>query len=625
MFRIRFRAAAALFALLPMAAALYAQTDNGSIVGYIKDPSGATVPKAKVVLQNEATGVDSPTMTNDSGYYVVNSVPAGLYSLTAEAPGFKKFQSLHNKLDSNSTLAIDGNLTVGNATDTVEVIADAQALQTESAAVEKLVTRDQIDTLELNGRDPLFLASLQPGVRSGSTLGDFSFSLTNGGYAINGARSQDTTITFDGAPAVRTRANGTSIGVADVDSTQEVQVLTADYGAEYGRASGGQIRIVTKGGGAQFHGAAYEYFRNSDLNANTWSRNTSTLTNFASPFRYNQFGFNIGGPVIVPHVLPKGKMFFFFGQEWARYRNVQTQTGEVPTPLMRQGNFSELLSTNIFYSKPTVIYVPSTCPTLGAASCQPFPNNVIPTSMLSKNGLAILNTYPAANGLVQGNQNWIAQASQPENQRKETINSDILPDEKDRIQFRRTALAYYELDPFDQSLGITPKAFNRPNQAGSLAWVRTLSPTLINEARVTVSLDDVYIPVITSAPGFNRQQFGFDYPYLLPTGKDLPNKIPTANINNFTSLSGGPYPSHSTGPIYTVSDTVTKVWGNHTIKAGFYFERSGENDGDQINVNTVPGGSSNRGRRYRQRGARACRQLHRDRSARLHHLSRLPL
>ena len=189
-------------------------------------------------------------------------------------------------------------------------------------------------------------------MRSGTTLGDFTFSLTNGGYAVNGARSQDTTITFDGAPAVRTRANGTSIGVADVDSTEEVQVLTADYAAEYGRASGGQIRIVTKGGGSSSTAAAYEYFRNSDMNANTWTRNQSTTTNFASPFRYNQFGFNIGGPVIIPHVIPKGKMFFFFGEEWARYRNVQTQTQEVPTALMRQGNFSELLGPNIFYSKP---------------------------------------------------------------------------------------------------------------------------------------------------------------------------------------------------------------------------------------------------------------------------------
>ncbi len=590
---IRSRYACAAAALFVIAFSLEAQTDNGSIVGYIKDPSGAVVPKAKVVLTNEATGVESRATSNESGYYVVNSVPSGFYSLTATAPGFKKFDSLHNKLDANSTLSIDAALTVGAASDTVEVVANAQALQTESAAVDKLITRDQIDSLELNGRDPLFLASLQPGVRSSTTLGDFSFSLTNGGYAINGARSQDTTITFDGAPAVRTRANGTSIGVADVDSTQEVQVLSADYSAEYGRASGGQIRIVTKGGGAQFHGAAYEYFRNSDLNANTWTRNLSTSTNFASPFRYNQFGFNIGGPVIIPHIIPKEKMFFFFGEEWARYRNVQTQTGEVPTQLMRQGNFSELLGPNIFYSKPTVIYDPATCPTLGAASCQAFPGNIIPTSRLSHNGIAILNTYPAPNGLVSGNQNWIAQASQPENQRKETINSDILPTEKDRIQFRRTALAYYELDPFDQNLGITPKAFNRPNQAGSVTWLRTLSPTLINEARVTVSLDDVYIPVITSAPGFNRQQFGFNYPYLLPNGKDLPNKIPTANIPNVTSLSGGPYPSHSTGPIYTLNDTVTKVWDNHTVKVGFYLERSGENDGDQINVNTVPGGSSN--------------------------------
>jgi hypothetical protein len=592
MYLKRLPAAALLLAWFAVCPA-WAQTDNGSIVGYVKDPTGAVIPKAKVVLKNEATGVESLATTNDSGYYVVNSIPSGLYSMTAEAPGFKKFSIVHSKLDSNSTLTIDAGLQVGAATDTVEVVADAQTLQTESAAVEKLVTRGQIDSLELNGRDPLFLASLQTGVRSSTTLGDFTFSLTNGGYAVNGARTQETTITFDGAPAVRTRANGTSIGVADVDSTQEVQVLTSNYDAEYGRASGGQIRIVTKGGGSQFHGGVYEYFRNSDLNANTWSRNTSTFTNFASPFRYNQFGFNIGGPVFVPHILPRGKMFFFFGEEWARYRNVQTQTGEVPTALMRTGNFSELLGANIFYSKPVQLYVPSTCPTVGAATCQPYAGNIIPASQLSKNGLAILNTYPSANGLVNGNQNWIAQASQPENQRKETINSDMLPDEKDRIQFRRTSLAYYELDPFDQSLGITPKSFNRPNQASSVAWIHTLSPSLINEARVTVSLDDVYIPVQTSAPGFNRQTYGYNYPFILPVGKDLPNKIPSATIPNLTTLSGGPYPSHSTGPIYTFNDTVTKVWGNHTIKAGFYFERSGENDGDQINVSTVPGGSNN--------------------------------
>ena len=573
---------------------LLAQSDNGSIVGFVKDPSGAVVPKAKVTLVNASTGVARQTSTNDAGYYVIPNLPSGDYTMDVEAAGFKKFEATGNKLDPNSTLSVDAALAVGSASDTVEVAASAVTLQTESAAVEKLITRSQIDSLELNGRDPLFLASLQPGMRSSTTLGDFSFSLTSGSYAVNGARSNDTQIFFDGAPALRTRGNSTSIGVADVDSTQEVQIMTADYDAEYGQSSGGQIRIITKGGTQEFHGAAYEYFRNSALNANTWSRNQSVTTNFPSPFRYNQFGFNVGGPVIIPHVLPKGKMFFFFGQEWARYRNAQTQTQEVPSLLMRQGNFSELLGPNIYYSTPKVIYDPSTCPSVGAASCVPFSGNIIPLNRISANGKAILNMYPAPTpGYLSGNQNWIDALSQPENQRKETINSDILPTQNDKIQFRRTALAYYELDPFDQGTNLTPKSFNRPNQAGSVSWIHTFTPTLLNEARATVSLDDVYIPVDTSAPGFNRQGFGINYPYIFPAGKDLPNKVPSVNVPNMYSFSAGPYPSHSTGPIYTASDTVTKVWRNHTFKAGFFWERSGENDGDQINVSSVPGGSNN--------------------------------
>jgi hypothetical protein len=577
-----------------MIPALFGQSDNGSIAGFARDPSGAIVPKAKVTLKNEATSVLQRETTNDAGYYVFNSVSPGLYTVSVEAAGFKKFDSVHNKLDANSTLELDAALTVGSATETVEVVASAQTLQTESSAVEKDVTRSQIDGLELNGRDPLFMASLQPGMRSGSTFGDFSFSLTGGGYSVNGARSQETTITFDGAPAMRTRANGTGIAVADVDSTEEMQVLTSDYAAEYGRAAGGQIRFVTKGGGSSFHGAAYEYFRNSDMNANTWSRNQSTLTNFASPFRYNQFGFNVGGPIFYPGHFDRdrNKWFFYVGEEWARYRNVETQTQEVPTPLMHAGNFSELLSPNIFYSKPEIVYDPKTCPSVGAASCTAFPGNIIPASRQSPNGMGIISLYPAANGLVSGNQNWIAQASQPENQRKETINSDILPSSKDRIQFRRTNFAYYELDPFDQGTNETPKAFHRPNQVNSIAWTRTLSPTLINEARFTLSIDDVYIPVITTAPGFNRQLFGINYPYIIPQGKDLQNKAPTITLPNFYSFAAGPYPSHSSGPIYTVSDTLTKVWGKHQFKFGGQFERSGENDGDQINVSTVPGGAS---------------------------------
>lgn len=574
---------------------LWGQSDFGSISGFVKDTSGGTIPKAVVKVKNEETGKETPTTTNDSGYYVVPNLPPGYYTVTTEAPGFKTSESTRNKLDPNSTLTLDVVVAVGAASEKVEVVATASPLQTESAAVQQLVTRSQIDALELNGRNPIYMASLQPGIRSGSTLGDFNFSLSNGGYYVNGARLEDTLITFDGAPATRTRANDTSIGVADVDSTAEMQVLTADYAAEYGRAAGGQIRFITKGGTREFHGTLFEYFRNSQLNANTWSRNQSTTTNFTSPFRYNQFGFSIGGPVVIPRLVPRDKWFFYVGEEWIRYRYTDTQTQTVPSNLMRQGNFSELLGPNLFYNKPFVVYDPTTCPAVGAASCTPFVNNVIPTSRLSPNGIAIMRAYPAPTpGYLSGNQNWISQAPHPINQRKDTWNSDFLPTDKDRVQFRRIGFAYYEDLPFDQGSGLTPRHGSRPNQVNSLSWTRTISPTMVNEARISASNDANWLGADLSGTGWNAQTLGINYPYLIPGGKDIPRKIPTVSLTgNFYGLAGGPYPSHSQGVIYTAADSLTKVWSNHTVKFGFYFEKCGENNDDQINVSTVPGGSSN--------------------------------
>ncbi len=395
-------ALAGLAALLLCVTVLSAQSDYGSILGFVKDASGGVIPNARVIVKNEVTGTATAAITNKSGYYVVPDLPPGYYTVTAQAVGFKTFESKRNKLDPSSTLSLDTPMTIGDVAETLEVVAVASPLQTESATVQQTVTRSQIDALELNGRNPIYMASLQPGMRSASTLGDFNFTLTNGGYFINGARMEDSLITFDGAPATRTRANDTSIGVADVDSTTEMQVLTADYAAEYGRAAGGQIRFITSSGGRQFHGAMYDYFRNSALNANTWSRNQSTTTNFTSPFRYNQFGFNLGGPVVIPHLYNRNreKWFFFVGEEWIRYRYTDTQTQTVPSNLMRQGNFSELLGPNIFYNKPVVIYDPGTCPAVGAATCTPFTNNIIPANRLSPNGLAILRAYPAADARI---------------------------------------------------------------------------------------------------------------------------------------------------------------------------------------------------------------------------------
>src|SRR5258706_7741686 len=244
-----------LFMSLGTSGILFAQSDLGRISGFIKDPSGATIANAKVTVQNKS-GVERQTATNDSGYYVITNVPPGLYTMVAEADGFQKYETTNNKLDPSADLVIDVTLTVGSASQTVEVSASAVLLQTESASVQKDVTREQIDSLEINGRNPIFMANLVPGTRGGS-LANLNFNFTQGPSNINGARTPESLITYYGAPALPTRSNATSTCAADLDSTQEIQILTADYAAEYGRSSGGQIRIISKSGSQQFHRAAH--------------------------------------------------------------------------------------------------------------------------------------------------------------------------------------------------------------------------------------------------------------------------------------------------------------------------------------------------------------------------------
>ena len=561
----------------------FGQSDSGSISGFVKDPSGATIPNAKVTVKTQS-GLERTASTNDSGYYIITNLPPSLYSLTVEAAGFKKFDSAGNKLDPSAVLTIEATLTVGSSTDTVEVSAAASKLQTESASVQSDVTREQIDALEINGRNPIFMANLVPGTRGGN-LSSLSFNFSQGPSTINGARTAESLITYDGAPAVRTRSNGTSLGAADVDSTQEIQILTADYLAEYGRSSGGQIRIITKAGGQNFHGAVYDYVRNDAFNANTWTRNhTPGQSDSPAPINYNQFGYNIGGPFYIPGKFnkDKNKIFWYWGEEWVRYRFTDIQTMRLPSLLMRQGNFSELLDpNNYFYPGGRTIKDPST----GVV----FPGNVIPSGQTSPNGLGILNVWPFPNlsTPLNGNQNWDLAANHPQHQRKDTLAVDFNFTDKQRMQFRRMNYAFWEYQPLDGNSGETPKYFNRPNQTNSADYVWTISPNKVNEVLATVSLDDVYIPV-DQAHFLDRTTRGLNYPYIFPQGKLIPTRIPTVTMTNISTLNGGPYPSHSAGPIYDISDSFTWVKGSHSLKFGALFERQGENDNDEINVNACP-------------------------------------
>lgn len=572
-----------LIAFLCCSFTLFAQSDLGTISGVVKDPSGSTVPNAKVTVTNAQTTLARQANTNDAGVFSVTNIPAGFYNVKVEASGFKAYESKNVKLDPSANLGLDVSLAVGAASETVEVVASATTLQTESASVQKLVTRQQIDSLELNGRNPVGLASLVPGARGGNLAG-LSFGFNQGPSNFNGSRNPENLITYDGAPATRTRSNGTSLGAADVDSTSEVQILTAAYAAEYGRTSGAQIRIITKSGGSDFHGALYEYLRNDAFNANTWTRNHTTGQQFVPPFRYNQFGYNVGGPLYIPNKFNtnKNKVFWYWGQEWVRNRYLDTSSQTVPSTLMRQGDFSELLNpSNVYYGKVVTIKDPQT----GA----PFPGNVIPKDRISPNGLGILSAWPTPNltSPINTNQYWYASAAHPQNQRKDTLAVDINVTDSQRLQFRRMNYAFWEYQPLDGGTPFTPKFFNRPNQTNSLDYVWTVSPTIVNEFLATVSLDDVYIPVDT-AHFLDRTTVGINYPYIFPQGKLVPTRIPTVNMTGFSGLSGGPYPSHSAGPIYDVSDSLTWIKGSHTLKFGFLYEKSGENDNDEINVSACP-------------------------------------
>ncbi len=608
--------------LLTISITGFGQSDNSSLSGFVLDQNGAAVTGAKVSAKSESREFERNTTTNTEGYYVIPNLPPGQYTITVEASGFKQFNATGKKVDPNIASKVDVTLAPGQVTETINVTASTASVQTETATVGKLVEGKQIQYLNLNGRNPLFLALLKPGVNGGA-LGGFSFGLTSGGLNINGGRTQDFLLTFDGAVGIRTRSNGTSIGVADIEATQEVQILTANYNAEYGRASGGQVRIVTKSGTKDFHGTFYEFIRNSAFNANEWGRNRNTPANQPcddprfekashcrpNPFRYNQYGYSLSGPVIIPGTgfnQDRSKLFWLWGQEWVKERRTDNTTIRVPTLRMRQGDFSEILAGGPNFvpqlSVSRIIRDPNNCTTPGnPATCQPFANNVIPAGRLSPNGLAFLRAFPEpiSGFFTSAGQNYFQERPTTTDQRKSTLSIDFYPNEKHQLKYRMQLYEFVNKSAFRGGTDRAPQIIDRPNQTASIGWTWAVSPTWISETLIAGSRDQVFIAVDTEGERFRRSNYGINYPYIFPLRKEIFDKIPTVDgIDQFASLDGGPYPAQSTGPIYQISNNWTNVRGNHTIKFGGYFERSGQNDFDQINVAGTPGGTNNQNGRF---------------------------
>ena len=578
---------------LPYAAV--GQSDSSSLSGTVSDASGAALPNAKITITNNATKAVNSVNTNDTGGYTVPNIPSGDYTVHVEAQGFQAYDVKNVHVDPSIGRRVDAALKIGEASTVVEVQSDVNTVQTESAVVGQLVTQEQVKSIQLNGRNPLYLSQLEPGVVRNSPMASFSFGLDNG-INIGGARASESLITLDGAPAVRTRSNGTSVGVADVDSTGQVQILTNSYQAEYGRSDGGQVRIVPKSGTSVLHGSAYEFLRNTFFNANTWQRklpsNSLRVRSRPPGFNFNQFGYNFNGPVTFPGFnKSRTHLFFLFGQEYVRYNNEDTVFRRVPTQLMRQGNFSELLTApNIFYNSAQTIYNPNTRIA--------YAGNVVPQADRSANGLALLNAFPApnANG---SNYNYFDAATERQTQRKDTYVVDYIPADKHRLRFTVLNYNYTDYTPHYGNFNRNPRIFLRPNQIGVIHYTWTASPSLVNEVIVSGATDHVTINIDTSSGLYNRNNYGINYPYLFSAStKTIPNKIPTIQLTNFDLLDGGPYPSRSGGIVYNAADNLTKVLGNHTLKAGFNFEYSGENNFDQITVSNTPGSTNNQNGKF---------------------------
>ena len=580
-------AAAALACVLLTALPAAAQFDRGQISGTIKDAQGAVVPGVTVSATQLDTQTVRTTVSDSSGFYTFPNLPPGKYDVSAELQGFKKALRQNLTLDAASSQTLNLTLETGAITEAVTVTAEATPLQTD-VAVRKTVEAKDIEMLSFNGRNPIGVPALKAGVIGGGFNNAGFSSLTTGGFNINGSRSDENTIYVDGAVAVRTRSTGAIVGVQNVDAVQEVQVLTANYMPEYGRASGGQIRFITKGGSNRYSGSASYFYRDDKLQANTWTRNKSpnSLENSgAAPFNYKQYGYAFGGPV--PGDTFRDKLFFFAAQEWAHQFQVSTNTATVPTAKMRAGDFSELLDPSTgFFSTAQVIFDPKTG--------QPFPGNIIPADRLSPNGMAIMKLYPDVTpGFRNGTANSIFSSDSPQDQRKDNIRVDYRFNAKNNVTYRYSKFNWTSVDAFRGTFPFARTDWDRPNSTQNVNWTSTISNNLINEFSYSHSLDQVFIGVFKETGLYQRSRTGINYPYIFPEHKEIEDKIPTVNIDTFSGFDGGPYPSSSQGPIHLVSNATTYVRGRHTFKGGVAIEYSGEDDFDQINVNAIPGGTNN--------------------------------
>ena len=325
-----------LFCILSTCIPLFSQTATTSLRGTIKDPSGALVPGARITLSDNANGQSYNAVANSAGLYVFAQIPPAKYTITASAAGFGT-QTKVAELLVNQPATIDFGLTVESNTVTVDVSSAVQTLNTTDATVGDSVGNETIESLPMEGRDPISLLTLQPGVLYlGNPEENNTIDSRSG--SVSGGRSDQGNVTLDGMDD-NDQINGTAFtGVlrATLDSTEEFRVTTSNGTADSGRSSGAQVSIITKSGTNHFHGALYEYYRPTNTVANDWfNKYTQAFLgepNVPQKYVMNTFGASLGGPI------KKDRLFFFGNYEGQRRAIDQVVTRTLPTQQFYSGS-----------------------------------------------------------------------------------------------------------------------------------------------------------------------------------------------------------------------------------------------------------------------------------------------
>ncbi len=565
-----------------------AQVDTGALVGQILDPSGGAVARSLVTLQNEGTGVSIQTKSDEHGNYSFSPVQIGTYSISVEQPGFSREVRSHVSVNIQQRLSIDFTLHPGQVQQTIDVTSSLPILQTENASVGQVVEKQQINNLPLNGRNYFFLAQLAAGVSFGQK--DSRGENNNGRFSANGTRPTQNNYLLDGIDnnsSIISRQNGKDFVVqTPVDALSEFKIQTNNYSAEFGRSAGAVMNATIKSGTNGFHGNAWEFLRNNDLDANDFFLNAAGKPD--PEFRRNQFGFTQGGPVVIPKVYNGRNRTFFFGAfEGTRIRQGNTLITTVPTLYERNSGFTDFsdlpfLQTGSYtdargnkYPAGT-IFDPST--TLAAGNSfirSPFPGNRIPASRIDSNAVKLLNLLPAPT-LPSLTANYVVAPVFADDMNSYDVRIDQVIGEKDQL-FGRYSYNYHRQrhpGPYsgyaDGGNSLVNSNLDDHSQNAIVGETHVFSPRLVNEIRIGVNREHaLWLQPNGDVAGI-PEQFGIMGVPQTPQNGGLP-EFTVGSLSTFGSF--GFLPSSKYGTTPQISEDLTYTRGGNTFKGGFEAQR----------------------------------------------------